>query len=102
MDQTLLTVENFDNTVQQQNEFLRHGFNITVDTEIDIIQNQIAIFELLCHMRLLFLWFIFLLVILAGILVYLSHLVEKLQNEEIKDDVKDDVYVELKDSPDSV
>ena len=98
MDQTLLTMGKFENTLYEQNEFIRNGFNITVDTEIGIIENQMLIFDLLCNARWIFVMNAVMMFVITIFLAYAVYLLEKLEKQEDDNEVKVDTYVELKDA----
>ncbi len=95
MDHTLLTTGHFDNALQQQHEFIRTGFNITVDSEIGIMENQVIMFNILCSFRWILVTHMVMLFAIAMILAYVTYLLEKLAEKD--DEIPVNTYVELKD-----
>jgi len=95
MDQVLLTTAQFNNVLQDQNEFIRTGFNITLDSEIGIMENQIIFYNILCSVRWILLTHIVMLFVIALCLCYVMKLLEKLVEERETPSVN--AYIELKD-----
>ena len=95
MDQVLLTTAKFNNVLQDQNEFIRTGFNITLDSEIGIMENQIIFYNILCSVRWILLTHIVMLFVIALCLCYVMKLLEKLVEERETPSVN--AYIELKD-----
>ena len=95
MDQVLLTTAQFNNVLQDQNEFIRTGFNITLDSEIGIMENQIIFYNILCSVRWILLTHIVMLFVIALCLCYVMKLLEKLVEERETPSVN--TYIELKD-----
>lgn len=96
MDQSLVTIGQLENALQQQNEFIRTGFNITVDAEIGLMENQIIMYNILCSFRWILLTLTVMLFVIGLSLAYVMKLLEKDEEEA----VSVDTYVELKDPPD--
>lgn len=91
MDHTLLTTEEFDMGLLQQDELTGVGFNATF-TEIEVIEeNQLILFNTLWN----FYWLVFSLITLMFLnvisILYLISLLEKKDEEVVN------AYVELKD-----
>tara|TARA_B100000902_G_C27267445_1_gene894390 strand:+ start:72 stop:371 length:300 start_codon:yes stop_codon:yes gene_type:complete len=97
MDQSLVTTGQLENALQEQHEFMRTGFNITVDSEIGIMENQIILFNILCSFRWILLTHIVMLFVITVCLAYVMKLLEKLEKYEEDDIVPVNQYVELKD-----
>ena len=95
MDQVLLTTAQFNNVLQDQNEFIRTCFNITLDSEIGIMENQIIFYNILCSVRWILLTHIVMLFVIALCLCYVMKLLEKLVEERETPSVN--AYIELKD-----
>lgn len=95
MDHTLLTTGQFDYALQQQHEFIRTGFNITVDSEIGIMENQVILYNILCSFRWILITHMVMLFAIAMILAYVTHLLEKLAEKD--NEIPVNTYVELKD-----
>ena len=95
MYQVLLTTAQFNNVLQDQNEFIRTGFNITLDSEIGIMENQIIFYNILCSVRWILLTHIVMLFVIALCLCYVMKLLEKLVEERETPSVN--AYIELKD-----
>ena len=97
MDQSLVTTGQLENALQQQHEFMRTGFNITVDDQIGIMENQIIMYNILCSFRWILLTHIVMLFVITVCLAYVMKLLEKLEKYEEDDIVPVNQYVELKD-----
>lgn len=99
--QTLLTTEEFDNgmlqqyeLIRQQHEFIRTGFNITVDDQLGIMENQVIMYNILCSFRWILLTHIVMLFVIVMGLAYVMKVLEKPEKDE---EVPLNAYVELKD-----
>ena len=98
MDQSLVTTGQLENALQQQHEFIRTGFNVTLEAQIGIIENQIIINNILCSFRWILLTHVVCLFVIGLSIAYVMNLLEKLTKEDEKEDVVPvDTYVELKD-----